>query len=169
MYAGFRRRLKAFAFDYVLIFSYMLLLLMLSMFVIPTVQEWFQGSRVIAQLTGFMMLTLPVSIYFIIADSKIGKQSFGKHKINIIVTDENNQPLSVGRAVSRTFLKFLPWELSHFMVYRMIQLKEAELQLSDYFIWGLIYGLIFLSVIMVIFTKNKQTLYDWLTKTYVIK
>ncbi|WP_177167562.1 RDD family protein [Planococcus faecalis] len=115
------------------------------------------------------MLTLPVSLYFIVADSKMGKQSFGKYKMGIVVTDKNQKPLSIGRAMSRTFLKFLPWQLSHFMVYRMIQLRAEELELLDYLIWGWIYGLVFLSMLMVIFTKNKQTLYDWLTKTYVFK
>lgn len=64
MHAGLWLRLKAFVFDYVLIFSYMVVLVIVSVFFIPSEQEWFQGSRIIAQLTGFILLTLPVSFYF---------------------------------------------------------------------------------------------------------
>ena len=64
------------------------------------------------------MVTLPVSIYFILSDSVFGGQSFGKKKMGIQVVDANGKALSIPRAIFRTVLKFLPWELSHFLVYR---------------------------------------------------
>ncbi|ALS79087.1 RDD family protein [Planococcus kocurii] len=87
MYAGLWLRLKAFALDYVLIFSDMGVLFIVSVIFIPSIQQGFQASRIIAQLTGFILLTLPVSLCFIVADSKMGKQSFGKYKMGIVVTD----------------------------------------------------------------------------------
>lgn len=115
------------------------------------------------------MVTLPVSLYFIITDSRIGKGSFGKRKMRIRVVDANNRSISVSRAIFRTALKFLPWELSHFMAYRMIYLGDGDIQLLDYLIGGLIYTSILLYVLMAVFTKNKQSLYDRLAKTYVVK
>ncbi|ANU25740.1 RDD family protein [Planococcus versutus] len=168
MYAGFWSRLRAFAIDYVLIFTYMGVVFLFSVFIMPSVQEWFQGSRITAQLSGFMLITLPVSLYFIVADSKIGKQSFGKRQMHIKVVNDNNQLLSIGQATVRTLIKFLPWELSHYMAYRMIYLGDADLHQLDYWIGGMIYVLIFLYVFMVVFTKNKQSFYDRLLKTYVV-
>ncbi|OHX54702.1 hypothetical protein [Planococcus faecalis] len=52
MYAGLWLRLKAFALDYVLIFSYMGVLFVVSVIFIPSIQQGFQGSRIIAQLTA---------------------------------------------------------------------------------------------------------------------
>ena len=169
MYAGFWLRLKAFAVDYLLIFGYLLLVLIVSLFLIPSLQDLFQDSRLTAQLLGFLMVTLPVSLYFIITDSRIGKGSFGKRKMRIRVVDANNRSISVSRAIFRTALKFLPWELSHSMAYRMIYLGDGDIQLLDYLIGGLIYTSILLYVLMAVFTKNKQSLYDRLAKTYVVK
>lgn len=169
MYAGFWLRLKAFAVDYLLIFGYLLLVLIVSLFLIPSLQDLFQDSRLTAQLLGFLMVTLPVSLYFIITDSRIGKGSFGKRKMRIRVVDANNRSISVSRAIFRTALKFLPWELSHFMAYRMIYLGDGDIQLLDYLIGGLIYTSILLYVLMAVFMKNKQSLYDRLAKTYVVK
>lgn len=169
MFAGLWLRLKAFAADYLLIFGYLLVVLLVSIFLIPSLQELFQASPVRAQLTGFLLVTMPVSLYFIVADSRLGGQSFGKRKIHIQVVDENRQAISVSRAVLRTVLKFLPWELSHFMAYRMIYLGDGAIQLMDYVIGGLVYTLIFLYILMVLFTKNKQSLYDRIAKTYVVK
>ncbi|TWT08441.1 RDD family protein [Planococcus sp. CPCC 101016] len=169
MYAGFWLRLKAFAFDYLLIFGYMMVLLIFSIFLMPSIQGWFQVSQLTAQLAGFFLLTLPISLYFIFADSRIGKQSFGKRRTAIRVVDENNRSISAVRAVFRTVLKFLPWELSHFMAYRMIYLGTEEILLVDYLVGGSVYLLIFFYISMAIFTKSKQSVYDRLTKTYVIK
>lgn len=169
MHAGLWLRLKAFAFDYLLIFGYMMVLLIFSVFLMPSIQGWFQDSRFTAQLAGFFLLTLPISLYFIFSDSSIGKQSFGKWRVCIRVVDENNRPISVFRAFFRTVLKFLPWELSHFMAYRMIYLGTGDALMMDYLLGGLVYILILLYIFMTIFTKNKQSVYDRLTKTYVVK
>nr|MBF6634222.1 hypothetical protein [Planococcus sp. (in: firmicutes)] len=59
MFAGLWLRLKAFAADYLLIFGYLLVVLVVSMFLIPSLQELFQASPVRAQLTGFLMVTMP--------------------------------------------------------------------------------------------------------------
>lgn len=169
MYAGLWLRLKAFAVDYLLIFAYLSALLIFSVFLMPSIQEWFQDSRVTAQLAGFLLLTLPVSLYFIIMDSRIGKQSIGKRKMQIRVVDENNRSISIYRSIFRIALKFLPWELSHFMAYRMIFMEDNEVLLVDYFMGGLVYGLIVLYILMVFLKKNKQSLYDYFAKTYVVK
>ncbi|WP_142829348.1 RDD family protein [Planococcus soli] len=169
MYAGFLLRLKAFAVDYLLILAYLAVLLIFSVFLMPSLQGWFQQSQVTAQLAGFLLLTLPVSLYFIITDSRVGKQSIGKRKMQIRVVDENNRSISICQSIFRIALKFLPWELSHFMAYRMIYMEDGEVLLVDYFIGGLIYGLILLYVLMVFLTKNNQSFYDYFAKTYVVK
>lgn len=165
MVASFLTRLKAFLFDYLIILAYLILLLLSSLFFIPSIQTLFTGSPVIAQLMGFLLLTLPVSLYFILTDSVLFGQSFGKRKLSIQVVNRNGKALSIPQAILRTFLKFLPWELSHFLIYR---LGNSEMPIHYYFIGGLIYALIFTYILTAIFTKNKQSLYDLITKTKVI-
>ena len=167
--ASFLLRFKAFMIDYILIFIYLAIVFILNVFLFPTLQEFFNGSVIVAQFTGFLMVTFPVSLYFIISDSNIGGQSFGKKKMGIRVVEKNGEAISVTHITFRTILKFLPWELSHFLVYRLIYLGDGEVPFTYYLIGGLIYALIFTYIMTAIFTKKKQSLYDIATKTHVVK
>lgn len=169
MNATFFQRLKAFMHDYLLIFAYLIALFILNVFLFPSLQLFFQGSLVIAQIMGFLMVTLPVSIYFIISDSIFGGQSFGKKKMGIKVIDTKGQTISVPHAIYRTILKFMPWELSHFLVYRLVKVGDGEVPIYYYFIGGLIYAFMFAYILTPFFTKKKQVLYDMAAKTQVVK
>ncbi len=169
MNASFLLRFKAFMIDYLLILVYLVLLFIFNVFLFPSMQEFFNGSLIVAQFTGFLMVTFPVSLYFIISDSNIGGQSFGKRKTGIRVVNKNGEALSLLHITFRTILKFLPWELSHFLVYRLIFLGDGEVPFRYYLIGGIIYALIFTYILTAIFTKKKQSLYDILAKTNVIK
>ena len=169
MNATFLMRLKAFLIDYVLILAYLVLLFVMNVFLFPSTQELFQGSLIKAQFVGFLMVTLPVSIYFILSDSVFGGQSFGKKKMGIRVVDANGKALSIPRSIFRTVLKFLPWELSHFLVYRLVFIGDEAVPLSYSLIGVVIYALMFVYILTAIFTKKKQSLYDIIAKTHVIK
>lgn len=162
-------RLKAFLFDYVLILLYMLAVFVVSVLLFPSLQNLFQGSLIIAQLTGFLVITLPVSLYFILCDSTLVGQSFGKKKMGIQVVDRYSEQLSIPRSIVRTMLKFLPWEMSHFLVYRLVNLGEQSVPLHLSMIGGAIYVLIFAYILTAIFTRKKQSLYDLVCRTQVIK
>lgn len=155
--------------DYIIILLYLVLLFIFNVFLFPSLQEFFNGSLIVAQFTGFLMVTFPVSLYYIISDSKIGGQSFGKWKMGIRVVGKNGETLTLLHSTFRTILKFLPWELSHFLVYRLIYIGVAEIPFTYYLMGGLIYALIFAYILTSIFTKKKQSLYDILSKTYVVK
>lgn len=165
--ASFLLRCKAFLIDYILIVAYLISLAAVSLFLLPSVQGWFAGSLVTAQLAGFATVTLPVSAYFVVSDSA-GRQSFGKKRAGIRVVGENGERPSVSRIIFRTALKFLPWELSHFLVYRLANLGDT-VPLYCYWIGGLVYGLIIAYAATAIFTRKKRSLYDLLAGTQVIR
>lgn len=80
MPAGLWLRFQAFAADYLLIFGYLLLVMVVSLFLIPSLQELFQASPGKAQLTGFLLVTLPVSLYFVVTDSRLGGNRWANAK-----------------------------------------------------------------------------------------
>ncbi|GAB6926245.1 hypothetical protein JCM10914A_02280 [Paenibacillus sp. JCM 10914] len=162
-------RVKAFSLDYMWILAYLGVVVIFSMIIVPSIQELFAGSLVIAQLVGFSIVTLPVSLYFIISDSSIGKQSFGKKKVGIQVVDDKGLPLTFLHATFRTILKFLPWELSHYLVYRLVDIGDGAVPLRYYIIGGMIYGLMITYIVTPIFTKKKRSLYDIIARTHVVK
>lgn len=167
--ATFLLRFKAFIIDYIIIFVYLVILFILSVFLFPSLQKIFSGSLIVAQFTGFLLVTFPVSLYFIISDSVIGGQSIGKRKMGIRVVNEKGTALSVLHITLRTILKFLPWELSHYLIYRLGYIGDKEVPLDYYIMGGIIYVLIITYILTAIFTKKKQSLYDIISKTQVIK
>ncbi|SDI03387.1 RDD family protein [Alteribacillus bidgolensis] len=158
MNASLMHRFKAFMIDYVFIFAYLGLLLVINVFFFPSMQMWFSGSLITAQFAGFFMVTLPVSLYFIISDSKIGGQSLGKRKMGLRVVDKNGEGLSLRLGFFRTLLKFLPWELSHFFVYRIISAGDGEISFTFYVMGGMVYILIFVYIWSAVVTRKKQSL-----------
>ncbi|SDN34022.1 RDD family protein [Tenuibacillus multivorans] len=169
MNASFFIRLKAFGVDYILIALYLIFLLTIGVFLFPNPQSLISDSFIKSQIFSFLILTLPVSLYFIIFDSSLGKQTVGKRLLGIQVVNQHGAPLSIKRSIIRTSLKFLPWELSHFLVYRFVYVPEQDWTIYVYLVMFLTYGLIFIYLLTAIFTKHKQSLYDLLTKTEVIK
>ncbi|WP_245830946.1 RDD family protein [Sediminibacillus massiliensis] len=167
--AGLMLRFKAFMIDYIFILVYLTLIFVLTVFLFPSLQRFYQESLIQAQLAGFIMVTLPVSLYFIIGDSKIGRQSIGKKKTSIQVVDENGEPPSILHAAIRTLLKFFPWELSHFLVYRVINIGEGEMAGNLYSMGALVYAMIFTYILTAVWTKEKQSLYDLAVNTRVVK
>ncbi|TLS52867.1 RDD family protein [Paenibacillus antri] len=169
MNASFQHRSKAFLLDYVLILAYLVILVLANVIFAPNLQGLFEGSPAVAQLSGFVMVTLPVSLYFIVCDSAFGGRSFGKRKTGIRVVAADGASLSVPRAAFRTMLKFLPWELSHYVVHRLVRLGDEELPLQYAIVGGFVYVLMFSYILTALFTKRKQSLYDILAKTQVVK
>ncbi|MFC4601730.1 RDD family protein [Cohnella hongkongensis] len=168
MNASVPLRLKAFAIDYIFICAYLALLFVFSVFVFPSVQQWFVGSPAIAQLSGFALVTMPVSLYFIVCESRRDGQTPGKKIAGIRVVDLNAGRLSVPRAAVRTLLKFIPWELSHFMVYRFVHAGDGEPPLVAYIAGGVVYALMIAYTATAIFSRRKQALYDVIARTQAV-
>lgn len=167
--AGTWIRLKAFTLDYLWIFLYLCLVVLLTMVAAPGIQDYFNGSVWVAQFAGFLLVTLPVSLYFAIGDSVLFQGTYGKRKMGIQVVDVHGQPTGVLRSAVRVIFKFLPWELSHFLVYRLAGLGEGEFPLYLMLIGSLVYLLIFVYILTAIFSKENRSLYDRLSGTKVIR
>ena len=78
--------------------------------------------------------------------------------MTIQVVDATGKVLSIPRAIFRTVLKFLPWELSHFLVYRLVFIGDEAVPLSNSLIVAVIYALMFVYILIAIFTKETISL-----------
>ncbi|WP_203334507.1 RDD family protein [Planococcus beigongshangi] len=167
--AGIWIRIKAFIWDYIWLFIYLCFIVLLTTLLLPGLQDFFNGPVGIAQLSGFLLVTLPISLYFAIGDSNLMNGTFGKRKMGIRVVDMEGGPIGFMRSVFRILLKFLPWELSHFLVYRLVHLGDGEFPLHLMLIGGLVYLLIFTYILTAVFSKENRSLYDRLSGTKVIR
>ena len=57
--------------------------------------------------------SLPAWLYFILSDQSATGATLGKRLLKIQVRDRSGERLSFGRALARTAVKLLPWELVH--------------------------------------------------------
>lgn len=169
-YAGFWQRAGAFALDYVIILLYLATITLLGLLVNPlsSLNQWLFAERGRAQLTGFLLLTLPISLYFAWGESSTRQATWGKRKLALKVTDTNGERISLWRSLARTALKFVPWELSHTLIWDIAFSPQSSSNLVNYG-FVLVYVLIGVNLASLIMTKRHQTIYDLLAKTYVMK
>lgn len=170
MYAGVWRRAAAFALDYILILFYLAVLTLIGFILNSTfgTMQWVFSDRVRAQLAGFLLVTLPVTLYFSVGESSARKATWGKAKLRVQVTDLGGKRIRIWRALARTGLKFIPWELSHTLIWT-ITFSNADVPIWVNYGFVLVYGLVGLNLASLVLTRKHQALYDLLARTYVIK
>src|SRR5690625_2096483 len=109
-YAAFRVRIYAFLLAYLVIVVYGVFVVGTISFVFqPYLNTLFSSSPLTAELTGFLMMTLPVSLYFIICECSKWQGTLGKRKMGTRVVDDLGRRRGDGRSAFRTAVKFLPW------------------------------------------------------------
>ncbi|RPI96428.1 MAG: RDD family protein [Chloroflexi bacterium] len=168
-YGGFWRRAGAFALDYVLMAIYLLAVTLLFLFLntLFDVNQWLFSDRIRGQLTASLLVTLPVLLYFALAESSAWQGTWGKRRLGLKVADIDGDRISFGRALARNLLKFIPWELSHTLIWEIRFTSQTDSMLISYG-FALVYLLIGVNILALVMNKKRQTLYDLLVKTYVI-
>jgi uncharacterized RDD family membrane protein YckC len=168
-YAGFWQRVTAFALDYIVILGYLLAVTIVSLLLNQafSINQWLFADRVRAQFVAFLLVTLPITLYFALSESSGRQATWGKQRLKLKIADGNGNRIRFGRAFARTLLKFVPWELSHTLIWQIYSSPGVESAWISYG-FALVYLLIGLNIISLILTKKNQTLYDLLTSTYVI-
>lgn len=157
-------RILAFLWDYIIIAGYLLALVGLSYLIRPVLTPLFTTNALLAELTGFLFITLPVYLYFAICEGSKSHATWGKRKMGILVTGMNGQSVGLRTSLVRSALKFVPWELAHFTIWQMVIPAEPSDALI-YSLLGTVYGLMILYLLSPIFSKKKQTVYDMLAGT----
>lgn len=163
---AYATRIIAFLWDYVIISGYLLLLFGVSFLARPLLIHLFSASPLSAEITGFILITLPVYLYFSISEGSKLQATWGKWKKGIVVENMHGQPIGFRSSFARSVLKFIPWELAHFTIWHMLIPSEYP----DYLIYSLlaiVYGLALIYLVSPLWSKNKQTVYDLITGTVI--
>jgi uncharacterized RDD family membrane protein YckC len=168
-YAGFWKRAGAFALDYIIILAYLFGVAALSFLAnaLFRANQWLFADRVRAQIVAFLLVTLPVTLYFAISESSPKQATWGKGRLSLKVVDPEGNRIGFWRALGRTVLKFVPWEISHTLIWQLYFSPPTETVWINYG-FALVYLLIGLNIFSLVTTKTHQTLYDVLTSTYVL-
>ena len=168
-YAGFWKRVGAFALDYIIILSYLLGLFFISLLIntLFDASQWLFADRIRAQFVAFLLVTLPITLYFAVSESSPRQGTWGKGRLKIKVAGRDGNRVGLWRSLGRTLLKFIPWEISHTLIWEIYFSPQTEAVWLNYG-FALVYLLIGLNIGSLVITRTHQTLYDLLTQTYVI-
>ncbi len=155
----FFRRVAAYIIDILLLFGILFPLgwaVVLLVGFSPTtgVQIWQ------ATLINF---SLPSWLYFIFSDSLLGGQTLGKRLLKIKVVGPFSLSLGVPRAILRTAVKLLPWELAHIGGFALGSNPRVQ--------WvciGLSNLLIVVYLIAMVASHSRFSIHDWIAHTEVI-
>ena len=174
MFASLRQRIGAFLFDYLVISLYIVLLGLISFGVgSGPLQGAFAAMFAnpdISQFSAFLLLVLPVILYFALLESSAWQATLGKRKLGLRVVDQQGAQLTFPRALVRALLKFLPWELTHACLWRIPGWPLAPTTPSPLVTAGLILVWILAAayLISMFASKKHQALYDRIAGTLVI-
>ena len=174
-YASFAKRLKAFAFDYLIIFAYIVVLagvnfgLILSGGALEEISPFF-ASSIVKDAIAFLTLILPVILYFIIQESSPRQATWGKRKAGIRVVNASGEILTRMQAFVRSLIKFLPWQIAHTSIYHIEGWPLAPAEPSAMVMAGftLVYLFVGIYITSALISKNHRTPYDYVAGSYVI-
>ena len=169
--AGLGVRVTAFVFDYFLIAGYLIFVVAVGSIVnalFPIIAYELFGNPLSGQITGFLIITLPVSLYFLLFESSTWQATWGKRRLGLRVTRTDGTRLTVLRAGSRTLLKFIPWELAHTCIWQINFTQDAAKPLITMG-FALVWILVGANIVSLWISSKHQTLYDRLAGTYVVK
>jgi len=116
--------------------------------------------------TLLVNFSVPVWLYFTIADASGRGATFGKRWLRLRVSRQDGTSLSSSRAFGRTAAKLLPWELTHFSAFAL----AAD---PKHFSVAQGVGLAAASVIVLgylacaAFTRGRRSVHDFIARTVV--
>lgn len=162
-----KTRILAFLLDYVLIMIYGAFLGILFLLFQPFFQSLYSQSVYTADFTSFILIILPVILYFSLCEGSRRQATWGKSKLGLRVTDSKGNRIGYGRSFLRTVLKFIAWEPAHFAIFRLtLQSEDGQ----SYLMWilGFVYFVVFLYFISPFFNKRRRSIYDLAAGTAVV-
>lgn len=114
---GLFRRIAAFALDYLVSAGYLVVLAIVGSALAfgPLKDEWQTLVASPARMDGLAFLTavLPVVLYFTLLESSRAGATWGKRRMGLRVIRMGGGRLNRRRALVRSLVKFLPWQLAH--------------------------------------------------------
>ena len=133
----------------------------------PEVVERLFASPLKGQSTALSLVTLPVSLYWVLGESSAWQGTWGKRRVGLRVVRADGARLSLRRAIGRAAAKFVPWEPAHACIW---QVSAAPQEPSPLITAGLVlvWPRVGANVASPLASRTRQTLHDRPAGTLVI-
>jgi uncharacterized RDD family membrane protein YckC len=165
-YARPKQRAYAFMFDFLIIVGYILILLVIGVGI-----NFLSGglalltSPIAMNVVAFVVLVLPVILYFALQESSPQQATWGKRRAKIRVTTVQGARMSVWQSLLRSAIKFLPWQLAHISVIYIWYGSQSTIFLIGSVIAQ---ALVIVYIMCLWLSKRHRTPYDWMAGTLVV-
>jgi uncharacterized RDD family membrane protein YckC len=129
--------------------------------------EWLMAGGIPLEIYTLLTISLPTWLYFAWSEQSTWQATIGKRAFRLIVTDIGGERIGFGRAMLRTVIKMLPWELSHLTVNLPTSIMyEPEPEFRFGFL--VVFALLVLYPALILLTRRHQSLHDLIAKTIVL-
>ena len=171
---NFFRRIAAFALYYLLITGYLVVLAIVgSILAFGPLKDGWQGlisSPERMDCLAFVTAILPVIFYFTLLESSEGGATWGKRRLGLRVVHMSGERLSRGRALVRSAVKFLPWQLAHTCLFHIPGWPMEAQEPPVWVLAGLVLTWVAIGfyVVPLAVGPTRRTPYDWISGSKVV-
>jgi uncharacterized RDD family membrane protein YckC len=168
------RRIAAFAWDYLVIAGYIVLLALFSSVawfgVLGRLPGEADHSPWFFDLIAFVTLVLPVILYFAVQEASSSQATWGKRRAGLRVTAADGGRLNLRRSLLRSGLKFLPWQIAHTALFHIPGWPTAAAPPPAWVVAGFVlaYALAGIYLVGLFVPASRRTLYDRIAGAYVV-
>ena len=169
------RRLAAFGLDYLVVLAYLIVLGCIGWVLAsgPASDAWLGlvSSPWRSDVLVLCTTVLPVAAYFALFESSPSGATLGKRRMCLKVVQLGGGRLSLGRALLRSGVKLLPWQLAHTT---LLHIPGWPTDPQSPPLWvtvgmGLVWGLVGFYVIALVVRSDHRTPYDWVAGSQVVQ
>lgn len=118
-------------------------------------------------LTLVLNFSIPVWLYFALSDRSRRGATVGKRVLGLRTRAKEGGHLGFGRALRRTAVKMVPWEMTHASSFLFVP-ALGEFAVGNMVGIGLAYVLSFAYLFVAWRTRGRQSVHDLATKTHVV-
>ena len=173
--ARFWPRIKAFAYDYLIVLCYLAVLaaagLLLTRGPLGEESSELFSSPWRLDLLAFLTTVLPVAAYFAWSEGSTLGATWGKRRLGLRVVGLDGGPLPIWRALARSVAKFAPWQMAHTAVLHIPGFPMAPGDPPGWTVWLLGVMWVCVAVYLVGLTRfwEGRSVYDRLSTSQVIQ
>jgi len=165
-YAKPKQRAIAFLLDFLIIAGYILILFGISIGITTlSGKVSLLASPIATNVLAFVVLVLPVILYFALQESSSQQATWGKRRTKIKVTTIHGMKMSLWQSLLRSAIKFFPWQLAHVCIIYIWYGSQSTIFLIGSLVAQ---GLVISYVIGLWLSKKHQAPYDWVAGTCVV-
>jgi uncharacterized RDD family membrane protein YckC len=167
------QRILAFLLDYAIISIYLGVLFVVgfSLVRIGVLDSSPPSSPILADIIAFLLSVLPVTLFMALQEGSSLQATMGKRWRRLRVTTLSGGRVSMRRALVRSAVKFLPWQVAHTSLFHIPGWPTEVQFIPAGSLAGLILsqGAVVACILIILLSRSGRAPHDWIAGTRVVE